>query len=175
MKSTIVSVILLVSMMNFSMALAEEETDSDSVNWVSGVVESIQSGKENSLVSVTMQNGENFNFSSTNDKMEGIQVGESISAKVVNGWAQSIARLGKPVEIVQPKKDSEGFQWVSGEITAIQTGKESSLVSVKMQNGENFNFSATNQMLHGVMVGDRVRAKVNKGWAETIATNGGHF
>jgi molybdopterin-binding protein len=175
MKATIVSVILLLFTMNVIIVLAEEETDSDKVNWVSGVVESIQSGKENSLVSVTMTNGENFNFSSNNDKMEGIQVGDSISSKVANGWAESIEKLEKPVEIAKPKKDSGEPQWVSGEITAIQTGKENSLVSVKMQNGENFNFSATNQMLLGIMVGDRVTAKVNKGWAETIATNGGHF
>ena len=44
-----------------------------------------------------------------------------------------------------------------------------------MSNGENFNFSAKNQLLLGIMVGDRVRAKVYKGWAQTIATNGGHF
>lgn len=171
MKTTIVSVALLVLTMNVIMALAEGQTESDKLNWVSGIVSSIQSGKENSLVSVTMQNGESFNFSSTNDKIEGIQIGESISAKVVNGWAQSVERLAKPVEIAKPRKDSEGFQWVSGEITAIQTGKDNSLVGVRMSNGENFNFSAKNQMLRGIMVGDRVRAKVYKGWAETIATN----
>jgi molybdopterin-binding protein len=175
MKTTIVSVILLVFTMNIIIALAEEETGSDKVNWVSGVVESLQSGKVNSLVSVTMQNGENFNFSSTNDKVEGIQVGDSISSKVVNGWAESIEKIERAVEIAKPKKDSGEPQWVLGEITAIQTGKANSLVSVKMQDGENFNFSATNQMLHGITVGDRVRAKVYKGWAETIATNGGHF
>lgn len=175
MKTTIVSVILLVFIINVIIASAEEQTNPDSVNWVSGVVQSVQSGKENSLVSIAMKNGEIFNFSSTNDKIEGIQVSESISAKVVNGWAQSIARLEKPVEIVQPKKDSEAFQWVSGEITAIQTGKDNSLVTVKMSNGENFNFSAKNQLLHGIMVGDRVRAKVFEGWAKNIATNGGQF
>jgi molybdopterin-binding protein len=175
MKTTVFSVLLLVFTVNFIVAFAQEQTDSDKVNWVSGVIESIQSGKDNSLISVIMQNGEIFNFSSTNDKMEGIQVGDSISAKVAKGWAQSVQRLGKPVEIAKPKKDSEGYQWVSGEITAIRTGKANSLVSVKMQNGENFNFSATNQIVHGIMVGDRVRARVYKGWAESIATNGGHF
>jgi molybdopterin-binding protein len=175
MKTTLFSVLLLVFTINFIMAFAQEQTGSDQVNWVSGVIESIRSGKENSLISVTMQSGEIFKFSSTNDKMEGIQIGESITAKVVNGWAQSVQRLGTPIETVKPKKGSEGFQWVSGEITAIQTGKENSLVSVEMQNGETFNFSSANRMLHGIAVGDRVRAKVNKGWAETIATNGGHF
>jgi hypothetical protein len=175
MKTTIVLVTLLVFTMSVIMASAEEQTGPDSVNWVSGVVHSIRSGKENSLVTMTMTNGETFDFSSTNDKIEGVEIGESISAEVVNGWAQSVKRLGKPVEITGPKRDSEGFQWVSGEITAIQTGKENSLVSVKMSNGENFNFSAKNQLLVGIMVGDRVRAKVYKGWAETVATNGDHF
>lgn len=172
MKTAVVSVTLLVFAINVFIAIGQNQTEPEKLNWVSGVVESIKSGKENSLIGVIMQSGERFNFSSTNDKVQGIQVGESIRSKVVNGWAQSVQRLGKPVEIAKPQKGSEGFQWVSGEITAIQTGKENSLVSVKMSNGENFNFSATNQMLHGIMVGDRVRAKVNKGWAETIATNG---
>jgi hypothetical protein len=171
MRATIISVTLLAFTMNVITALAEEQPESHKLNWVSGIVESIRSGQETSLVSVTMQNGESFDFSSTNDKIEGIQIGDSISAKVVNGWAQSVERLGKPLKIAKPKKESEGFQWVSGEITAIQTGKENSLVSVKMSNGENFNFSARNEMLRGIMLGDRVRAKVYKGWAETIATN----
>ena len=168
MKRTIISVILLASIINVSIAPAEEETGPYKVNWISGVVKSIQWGKESSLISVVMQDGEIFNFSSTNDKIEGIQVGDSILSKVVRGWAESIERPGKPVEIAKPKINSEAPQWVSGEITAIQTGKENSLVSVMMPNGENFKFSATNQMLHGTTVGDRVRAKVNKGWAETI-------
>ncbi len=173
MKTTIFSVVLLFFTANVIMSSADGQTDSDSVNWISGVVQSIQTGKENSLVTMIMKNGETFNFSSTSDKIEGIQIGESISAKVVNGWAQSVERLGKPVKIAKPTKDSEEYQWVSGEVTAIQTGKENSLVSVKMSNGENFNFSAKNQLLLGIMVGDRVRAKVYRGWAETIATDGG--
>lgn len=173
MKTTIFSVVLLFFTVNVIMASAEGQTDPNSVNWVSGVVQSIQSGKENSLVTMTMKNGETFNFSSTNDKIEGMQIGESISAKVLNGWAQSVERLGEAAEIAKPKKDSEGYQWVSGEITAIQTGKENSLVGVKMSNGENFNFSAKNHLLLGIMVGDRVRAKVYNGWAETITTDGG--
>ena len=151
MKTTIVSIILLVFTMNVIMASAEEGTAADSVNWVSGVVQSIQSGKENSLVTMTMKNGDTFNFSSANDKIESIEVGDSISAKVVNGWAQSVGKLEKPVKIEKPKKDSEGFQWVSGEIMAIHTGKQNSLVSVMMSNGENFNFSAMNQLLLGIM------------------------
>ncbi len=175
MKTTIVSVTLILFAMNINMAIGQEQTEPDKLNWVSGIVESIQSGKEDSLITVTMQSGESFAFSSTNDKVESVQIGESISAKVVNGWAQSIARLGKPIQIRKPKSESEGFQWVSGEISAIRMGKENSLVSVTMSNGETFNFSATNQMLQGIMVGNRVRAKVYKGWAETIETDGGHF
>ena len=175
MKTSVFSILLLVYTMNAIMVLGEEQTESDKLNWVSGIVESIQSGKENSLVSVTMQSGERFNFSSTNDRVEGLQVGDSIRSKVVNGWAESIEKLEKPINVAQPKKGSDEPQWVSGEITAIQMGKENSLVSVKMENGENFNFSVTTQMLHGKMVGDRVRAKVNQGWAETIATNGGQY
>ena len=175
MKTTVFSVLLLVFTMSVTMTPAQGQTNSDKVNWVSGVVESIQSGKENSLVSVTMQSGERFNFSSTNDRVEGLQVGDSIRSKVVNGWAESIEKLEKPINVAQPKKDSDEPQWVSGVITAIQMGKENSLVSVRMENGESFNFSVTTQMLHGKMVGDRVRAKVNQGWAETIATNGGRY
>ncbi len=173
MRTTIISVMLLTLLLTFSIASAEEETYSEKINWVSGVVESIHSGKDRSLISVVMQNGEIFSFSSTNDKLEGIDAGGSISAKVRNGWAESIQRLGTPVEIRKPKKkESEEYQWVAGEITAIQTGKENSLVSLKMSNGENFNFSSTNRLLQGISVGDRVRAKVYKGWAETITTDG---
>ena len=174
MKTTIISVTLILFTMNVMMASGQEQTEPDNLNWVSGVVQSIQSGKENSLITVTMQNGENFAFSSTNDKVEGVEIGESISAKVVNGWAQSIARLGKSIQIRKPENESEGFQWVSGRVSAIRMGKENSLVSVVMSNGETFNFSAANQILHGIMVGDTVRAKVYRGWAETIAPDGGH-
>lgn len=168
MKRTIISAIFLVSIMNLCMATAQEEPGSYKVNWVPGVVHSIQWGKESSLIGVVMQDGEVFKFSSTNDKIEGIQVGDRILASVIGGWAVSIDRHGRAVEIPKPKIDSDGPQWVAGEITAIQTGKENSLVSVMMLNGENFNFSASNQMLHGMTEGDRVRAKVVKGWAETI-------
>jgi molybdopterin-binding protein len=174
MKTTIFSVALILFVMNVIMAIGQEQTEPEELNWVSGIIESIQSGKENSLITVTMQGGESFTFSSTNDKVEGVEIGESILAKVVNGWAQSIAKLGKPVEIRKPTNESEGFQWVSGKVSAIRMGKETSLVSVEMSNGETFNFSATNQMLHGITIGDRVRAKVYKGWAETVATDGGH-
>lgn len=174
MKKTIVSVTFMLFAMSVIVAVGQEPTNPDSVNWVSGIVKSIQSGRESSLIHVTMENGDSFAFSSTNDKIEGIQIGESISAKVVSGWAQSVGRLSKPIEIRKPKNESEEFQWVFGKVSAIQMGKENSLVTVVMSNGETFSFSAKNPLLRGIMVGDRVRAKVYKGWAETIATDESH-
>jgi molybdopterin-binding protein len=138
------------------------------INWVPGVVESIKSGPNNSLVSLIMPNGENFNFSSTNDILQGIQVGDSITAKVVNGWAESIQLLKKAIKVARPPTDSIGHQWVSGIIEAIKEGPENSLITVKMSNGENFNVAISNDMLQGIQLDDNVYVKVVKGWAKSI-------
>ena len=170
MKTLIFFMIPLVFTTWVCICLAETNKESDSPNWVSGTVESIQSGKESSLVSVKMRNGEQFNFSSANDKLEGIKVGDGISANVTKGWAESVTKLKEAVDVVKPKEDSTEFQWVSGEITAIKMGKESSLVSVKTEDGDNFKFSAANQLVNGITLGDRVKAKIYRGWAESIDT-----
>ena len=165
--NTFIKLILFLLLIS-SLGFAENETKSQKVNWVSGVVESIQEGQENSLVGVIMSNGENFNFSSTNDKLQGIKLGDSISAKVVGGWAESLEELKEAIKVTKPKKDSKGPQWVYGEITAIREDQENSLIRVKMPNGENFNIATSNELLQGFRVGEYITVKVVKGWAESI-------
>jgi len=115
-----------------------------------------------------MSNGENFNFSSTNDKLQGIKPGDSISAKVVGGWAESIEELKEAIKVTKPKKDSKGPQWVSGKITVFQEGEQNSLISIKMDNQQNFNVAISNELLKEIDVGDEVTVKIDKGWAEDI-------
>jgi len=78
-----------------SLGFAENETKSQKANWVSGVVETIQEGPENSLVGVIMTNGENFNIATSNELLQGLRVGEYITVKVVKSWAESIVKSEK--------------------------------------------------------------------------------
>lgn len=70
----------------------EPEKKTDKVQWVPGVVLSIQKGATDSLLSIKMSDGTVFNISSSNDKIQDIKEGDEIIAKVIKGWAQSVSK-----------------------------------------------------------------------------------
>ena len=168
MKKLINFIFISVSLLFSSIVLAEQNTESQELNMVSGIVESIKEGPRNSLVTVTMGNGENFNFSSRNELLKGILVGSSISAKVLNGWAESIKKLEQPIELMKKKGDVNDPQWLSGEISDIKECADSNLMSIKMTSGEVLDTSLSNELLRGIKKGDIVTVKIVDGWVETI-------
>ncbi len=161
-----ISTSIIQSASNF--ILAEQHNESQKLNWVSGIVESIKEGPRNSLVTVTMTNGENFNFSTSNKLLTGILVGSSISAKVIYGWAESIKKLEKPLEIINTISGLNSPQSVSGEISDIKECADSSLMTIRMPNGEDCDISISNNLLQGIKKGDNVTVKIVAGWVETI-------
>jgi molybdopterin-binding protein len=60
--------------------------------WISGQVTAIQNGPENSLVTMNLPNGQVFRFSSTNQKLDGIRIGDRIAVRDVKGWAAHIKK-----------------------------------------------------------------------------------
>jgi len=65
------------------------------VQWVSGELVSLQAGASDSLLSIKMWDGTVFNVAASNDKIESIKVGDSVTAKVVDGWAESVSKKGR--------------------------------------------------------------------------------
>lgn len=68
-----------------------EKKDS-AAQWVPGEVVSIQGGETDSLLSIKMSDGTIFNVAASNDKIEGINVGDHVIAKVLAGWAESVSK-----------------------------------------------------------------------------------
>lgn len=66
---------------------------------LSGKVSEIQERPQESAVTLNLPDGQAFTFSSTNDKLEGIVVGDRITVREVRGQAASIektdTKLGK--------------------------------------------------------------------------------
>jgi|GEM_PF-1434333 len=65
------------------------------VQWVTGELVSIQRGTSDSLLSIKMWDGTVFNVAASNDKIEGVEAGDSVIAKVVDGWAESVSKKGR--------------------------------------------------------------------------------
>ena len=65
------------------------------VQWVTGELLSIERGAENSLLSVKMWDGTVFNVAAPNDVMAEVKPGDSVIAKVVDGWAESVSKKGE--------------------------------------------------------------------------------
>jgi len=62
------------------------------VQWVPGEVVSIERGATDSMLSIKMSDGTVFNVAVYNDKIEGINVGDQVIAKVYQGWAESVTK-----------------------------------------------------------------------------------
>lgn len=62
------------------------------VQWVPGEVVSIERGATDSMLSIKMSGGTVFNVAVYNDKIEGINVGDQVIAKVYQGWAESVTK-----------------------------------------------------------------------------------
>ncbi len=60
--------------------------------WVPGEVVSIQEGETDSMLSIKMSDGTIFNVAASNDKIQGVNVGDQVIAKVHKGWAQSVSK-----------------------------------------------------------------------------------
>ncbi len=65
------------------------------VQWVTGELVSIERGADSSLLSIKMWDGTVFNVAASNDRIGSIEVGDSVIAKVVDGWAESVSKKGK--------------------------------------------------------------------------------
>lgn len=65
------------------------------VQWVTGELISIERGAKSSLLSVKMWDGTVFNVAASNDVMAEIKPGDSVIAKVVDGWAESVSKKGE--------------------------------------------------------------------------------
>lgn len=59
---------------------------------LSGKVSEIQKCPEKSLVTLSLPDGQSFRFSSTNQKLDGVQVGDRISVREVKGRAAYIKK-----------------------------------------------------------------------------------
>lgn len=58
---------------------------------VSGKVSAIEDG----ILSLKESNGQTFNVAAEGDKLKGIEVGDRVTIRDVNGWAVSINKMGK--------------------------------------------------------------------------------
>ena len=65
-------------------------------------------------------------------------------------------------------QSGDGTLWVSGEVASIFEDQDGAIFSLKLDNGENYNISATSELLEDVKVGDYVTVEISKGWAELI-------
>jgi hypothetical protein len=145
---------------------AQQDSSGYKVNWVSGVVQKIKTGPENSLVTIIFQWDKEFDFASSNNLIEGIQLGDSIQVKIVGGWAQSVSKLDKPIK-VKIRKPGEP-QWISGEVIKIVSDQQASLVHVKMSDNKIFKVAAKNEIIKDVHESENVVFKVVKGWAVNV-------
>ena len=92
MRRLIATTAILVFMATASMGIASTNMKSHRGYWISGQVTAIENGAENSLVTMNLPDGQIFRFSSTNQKLEGIRIGDRISVRDVKGWAAHIEK-----------------------------------------------------------------------------------
>jgi hypothetical protein len=92
MRRFIATAAILAFMATASMGLASTNMKSQRGYWISGRVTPIENGPENSLVTMNLPNGQIFRFSSTNQKLDGIKIGDRIAVRDVNGWAAYIEK-----------------------------------------------------------------------------------
>jgi hypothetical protein len=92
MKRIIATAAILAFMATASMGLASTNMRSHQGYWISGQITAIQNGPENSLVTMHLPSGQIFRFSSTNQKLDGVRIGDRISVRDVNGWAAHIEK-----------------------------------------------------------------------------------
>ncbi|MGB7290594.1 MAG: hypothetical protein WBD99_00270 [Thermodesulfobacteriota bacterium] len=69
---------------------------------LSGKVSEIQKCPEKSLVTLSLPDGQSFRFSSTNQKLDGIQIGDRISVREVKGRAAYIKKTDMKMEETGP-------------------------------------------------------------------------
>jgi acetamidase/formamidase len=65
-------------------------------------------------------------------------------------------------------QSGDGPIWVSGEVSSIFEDKDGAIFSLTLANGENYNISATAEMIETIKVGDQITVEVNRGWAVLI-------
>lgn len=140
-----------------------------SPQWVTGEVVSIVGSGNDGLISLKLADGELFSVSSDASLLEGIEIGDVVTAQVMEGRARiiTIARDRVPGTPGPEKKDS-GAQWVPGEVVSIEWGTYDSLISIRMSDKTIFNISSPNDLLKGIKVGDHVIVKVFRGWAQSV-------
>lgn len=62
---------------------------------LSGKVSEIQECPQESVVTLNLPNGKTIRFSSTDEKLDGIEVGDRITVREVRGQAASIGKTGE--------------------------------------------------------------------------------
>jgi hypothetical protein len=103
MRRLIATAAILVFMATSSMGLASTNMKSHRGYWISGHITAIQNGPENSLVTMNLPDGQVFRFSSTNQKLEGVRIGDRISVRDVNGWAAHIEKTNMKLAKSSPE------------------------------------------------------------------------
>jgi molybdopterin-binding protein len=168
MRRIIATAAIVAFMATASMGLASANTQSHQGYWISGRVTAIQNGPQNSLVTMDLPNGQIFRFSSRNQKLEGVKIGDRISVRDVKGWAASIKNTNINLAKSSPNMQSHQGYWISGKVTAIQNGPQNSLVTMDLPSGQIFRFSSTNQKLGAIRIGDQIAVRDVNGWAAHI-------
>lgn len=107
MRRLIATSAILVFMATASMGLASTNMKSHRPYWISGQVTAIQNGPENSLVTMNLRNGQIFRFSSTNQKLEGVRIGDRISVRDVKGWAAHIEKTNMKLAKSSPEPNKK--------------------------------------------------------------------
>lgn len=91
MRKTIAFVAITAFIATTSLGLAATKRVSHEGLTVSGKVSAIEDG----ILSLKESNGQTFNVAAESDKLKGIEVGDRVTVRDVNGWAVSINKMGK--------------------------------------------------------------------------------
>jgi molybdopterin-binding protein len=136
---------------------------------ITGEVTSIETGQNDSLMSIELADGVIFNVAAANDLLGGIEAGDVVTVQITKGWADMVGVAeGEGMPTPSPETKNKGPQWVVGEVIAIQEGDTDSLVSVKRPNGSVFNVAVANDKMTGMKLGSYVTIEIQKGWAKSV-------
>lgn len=65
-------------------------------------------------------------------------------------------------------QDTQGPDWISGEVISLGFDGEDGLMGVKLADGEVYNVSVTKNQISDIHIGDYVTVEIKKGWADLI-------
>ena len=65
-------------------------------------------------------------------------------------------------------QETQGPDWISGEVISLGFEGEDGLMGVKLADGEVYNVSVTKNQISDIHIGDYVTINIVKGWAQTV-------